>query len=76
MDIDADKIAAPSSSEKVLRYLETAVPDCHMDLTVLGRALLINSHGKANEEEVTDLLEQSLLDLAHQATQCSIEAGT
>ncbi|BDA45982.1 hypothetical protein COCOBI_08-0740 [Coccomyxa sp. Obi] len=70
MDIDVDGNATPSFTERVLRYLETTVPDS--DLTVLSRALLISSFGQANEAE--GLLALTPLDLAHQATQCSAKA--
>ncbi|BDA45980.1 hypothetical protein COCOBI_08-0730 [Coccomyxa sp. Obi] len=70
MDIGVDEIAAPSSSERVLLYLETTFPDC--DLPILSRALLISSLGEANEAE--GLLALSPWGLAHRATQCSAEA--
>ncbi|BDA45985.1 hypothetical protein COCOBI_08-0770 [Coccomyxa sp. Obi] len=72
MDVDADENAAPSSSERVHRHLETRVPECY--LSILGRALLINSLGGANEAQITGLLTLSPLGVACAANQCSAEA--
>ncbi|BDA45984.1 hypothetical protein COCOBI_08-0760 [Coccomyxa sp. Obi] len=72
MHIDADENAAPSSQERILKHLETTVPDCN--LTILGRALLINSYGGANEAQITGLLTLSPLGVARVATQCSADA--
>ncbi len=71
MDTDVDDTAAPSSSAKILRYLETEVPDSC--LTILSRALLIC--GEASETVVTDLLAASFLNLGRWASQLSTEAG-
>ncbi|BDA45983.1 hypothetical protein COCOBI_08-0750 [Coccomyxa sp. Obi] len=72
MDIEADEYGAPSSSEKALRHLETRVPDSY--LTILSRALLINSLEKFNAATVTNFLALSPLAFAHQAIQCGTEA--
>lgn len=71
MDIVADENAGPSTFERVLRHLETRVPDC--SLTILSRALLITTVGEANE--LQGLLALSSLDLAHRAIQSSAQAG-
>lgn len=62
MDDGADENTATSSSVRVIRHLETRELDCH--LTILSRALLINTLKAANGITVTNLLAQNHWGLA------------
>lgn len=74
MDIPVDETAALSSSERMLRQLETRSLDS--ELTILGRALLLSAKGDVNEAAMNALLALPASDLAQLAAQHGIQTGT